>query len=111
MFFFQFETDLIRSGIRQVAQAPDHSQNKKHTGIDAECNTGFTFLDFIQRRTANGGTLRSAIMAIGIRLRRRASRISRPSLLRARLTGMNERNRKDSIGVLICVEIILQSSE
>jgi len=40
----------------QVTQAPDHSQDKKHTGIDAEGNSGITFLDLVQGRTANRGS-------------------------------------------------------
>ena len=85
MLFFQLKPDGVVPWVGHVGQPIDHPKREEDGGVGAEGGAGspFSILFKVMRLME----ARSARIATGIRRRRRASRMSWPSLRRARATG------------------------
>ena len=86
MLLFELKPDGVILRIGEVRQTVGHSQDEQHGGVAADGNAGITLFDLDERRAADGGALGRD--RTGMRRRRRASRISWPSLRRTRRTGI-----------------------
>ena len=97
MFLFELQAHRVVIRSDQIGQAVRHAQYKKDRGVYPDRDTGIAFS--ILTRVVRLIDARCAAIAAGMRRRRRASRMSRPSFRSAFLTGMG--NTTDDLLVLI----------
>jgi hypothetical protein len=86
VLLFELEPSGVVREIRDVSQAVRKSQREKHRRVASHRHPGLTFS--ILRSVMRLIEARSAASCTGIRRRRRASRMSIPSLRRTRRTGI-----------------------
>ena len=76
---FQIQPDDVLSGVGQISEPPMEAEHEENARVVAECDSRVPPRS-IRCRVVRLNMARSAISAVGMRRRRRASRRSAPSL-------------------------------